>query len=1117
MDPSDSDRDPVEELAEEFVERYRRGERPSLEEYTKRYPEQAERIRALFPALVVMEKVRPEPTDGWKADVESSAAAAQPQRLGDYRILRELGRGGMGVVYEAEQESLGRHVALKVLPAHALLDPRYLQRFRREARAAARLHHSNIVPVHGVGEQDGLHYYVMQLVQGQGLDQVLAELKRLRQARQAPAAGPAEQESAAAVARSLLSGQFAAAAPAGDSGSSTVTCGSLPTHAQGSSLTEAGWPYWYSVARIGIQVADALGHASSQGILHRDVKPSNLLLDTCGSVWVTDFGLAKVQTDGDDLTHTGDVVGTLRYMAPERFAGQADIRSDLYALGLTLYELLTLRSAFDETDRNRLIAQVMHETPSRPRKIDPAIPRDLETIVLKAIAREPAQRYQTPAELVEDLQRFVEDRPIKARRLGLVQLGWRWCRRNPMLAELAAGLFAVLLAGSVVSTWQAVRATRAREAEAARAEGEKKAKETAENRLTQIEKGIDLLGSIFHNLNPRAEEKEHRSLRVLLGERLDQATRELEGEAIGDPLTVARLQLTLGNSQLGLGYPEKAIALLTRARATLASRLGPDHPDTLYSMDRLAGGYQDAGKLDLAVPLFEETLKLRTAQLGRAHKLTMASVNNLALAYQLAGKLDRAVPLFEEALRFAEARFRPDDPRRLTCMNNLGIAYREAGNLDLALPLLQRAYELSKRRLGADHADTLVSMNDLAVCYRFAGKLDLAVPLAEDTFRLMKSNLGPNHPNTLKSMGNLAAAYRVVRKYDQALPLHKESLEFTKAKLGPDHPDTLGAMNNLALCYGEAGKPDLAVSLFQETLRLSRRKLGADHPNTLRCMNSLADGYRRLGQFDRALALWEEALPLARARLGTGHPVTFQVMNSLAVHYWRMKRLDRSVPLLEEVVRLNRGRLGEAHPDTLRAAANLGVNYRDAGRLPEAIALLEGAYRKGRKHPSLAWVVMELVSAYVKAGKLAEAIDLRKDELAEARRQLKPDSPELRGFLAQTGSHLLDLGAYADAESVLRECLALRTRKEPAWAVFGVKSMLGEALAGQKKYADAEPLLLEGYRGLKGLEGKIPVPLRQLRLNEAIRCLVQLYEATNQKEKASAWRDRLEPTRTPGR
>jgi WD40 repeat protein len=212
----------------------------------------------------------------------------------------------------------------------------------------------------------------------------------------------------------------------------------------GSTLSESGRAYWQSVARIGIQVAEALAHAASLGITHRDIKPSNLLLDAQGTVWVTDFGLAKAEMDGENLTHTGDIVGTLRYMAPERFQGQSDVRSDLCSLGLTLYELLTLRPAYDEADRNKLLQQVMHEEPTRPRKVNPAVPRDLETIVLKAIDRDPARRYQTPAAMADDLKRFVEDRPIRARRVGLRERAWRWCRRNPALAS-ATGLAATAL------------------------------------------------------------------------------------------------------------------------------------------------------------------------------------------------------------------------------------------------------------------------------------------------------------------------------------------------------------------------------------------------------------------------------------------------------------------------------------------------------------------------------------------------------------------------------------------------------------------------------------------------------------------------------------------------
>jgi serine/threonine protein kinase len=221
------------------------------------------------------------------------------------------------------------------------------------------------------------------------------------------------------------------------------------------------------VARIGIQVAEALEYAHGQGILHRDIKPSNLLQDLHGTVWVSDFGLAKAATEGGNLTHTGDLVGTLRYMAPERFDGRADARSDLYSLGLTLYEFLVHQPAFRATDRNKLIRQVMHEDPPPPRQLNPEIPRDLETIVRKAMARDPGHRYQTAAELAADLQRFVEDRPIRARPVTGAERLWRWGRRNPLVAGLVAGIALALLSGSAIATSFAVEAAQRAEAEAA--------------------------------------------------------------------------------------------------------------------------------------------------------------------------------------------------------------------------------------------------------------------------------------------------------------------------------------------------------------------------------------------------------------------------------------------------------------------------------------------------------------------------------------------------------------------------------------------------------------------------------------------------------------------------
>ena len=386
-------------------------------------------------------------------------------RLGEYRILREIARGGMGVVYEAVQESLGRHVALKVLPFHRLVRESQLERFRREARAAARLHHSNIVPGVRRGRvQTASIITRCSTSRGRTWRSCCRRsggFAGCRPSRGGPRRG--RRAWATSLARELLSGGLdragrrRAGRDGGPPAAPAASVGSSPTIVEpagpGSGSELAAQPeiqYIRSVARIGLQVAEALAYAHHQGVLHRDIKPANILLDTQGTAWVTDFGLAKAD-DSVELTNQGDIVGTLRYMAPERFGGRADRRSDVYGLGLTLYEMLTLRSAFVSSDRARLMERILHVEPPRPRRVDPRIPRDLETIVLKAMAKEPGRRYAGASALAEDLRRFLADRPIQARRTPAWEHAWRFCRRNRGLAaSLAVAASLVAAHGGVL-------------------------------------------------------------------------------------------------------------------------------------------------------------------------------------------------------------------------------------------------------------------------------------------------------------------------------------------------------------------------------------------------------------------------------------------------------------------------------------------------------------------------------------------------------------------------------------------------------------------------------------------------------------------------------------------
>jgi len=457
----------VGRIADEFLERLDRGERPEVEDYARRYPEAAAVIRQVFPALEV---IRRPPRDG-TALCEGIDLPSPAGCLGDFRIVREIGRGGMGIVYEAQQVSLGRRVALKVLPLAAALDSKQLQRFQLEAQAAACLHHTNIVPVHAVGCERGVPFYAMEYIDGCSLAQLIAELRRLDgqdRAEQPPK--DFASISAATLAAGLLSGSFSRTGePAGqtESGPNTPPApsptsappgtadaaarGVEPGNAPSSGSSTRSRAYVRAVAQFGVQVAEALDHAHTRGILHRDIKPGNVLLDARGQLWITDFGLAQVQ-GSPCLTLTGDILGTLRYMSPEQALAKRvviDGRTDIYSLGVTLYEMLTLHPAVDGQDRQEILRKIAEDEPAPVRKLNATAPRDLETVLLKAMAKEPGGRYATAKDMADELRRFLEDKPIKARRPSLLDQSAKLARRHG--AAVVTGLGGLLVAVAILA------------------------------------------------------------------------------------------------------------------------------------------------------------------------------------------------------------------------------------------------------------------------------------------------------------------------------------------------------------------------------------------------------------------------------------------------------------------------------------------------------------------------------------------------------------------------------------------------------------------------------------------------------------------------------------------
>jgi serine/threonine protein kinase len=455
--PDDVPEDPrIIDVVHEYLTRLENGEQPDRAAYIRRYPELATVIEHCLEGLEMVQAGKEQHRN--HADGPSEML---PESLGDFRIVRELARGGMGVVYEAVQLSLARRVALKVLPFAATLDSRQLQRFKAEAQAAALLHHTNIVPVYAVGCERGVHFYAMQLIEGQSLAVLIAQLRQ-----QAGLAARDEMASSASVRSSHVLGADVDTADRPASQATSVPETASQFHAALSTQRASrDNRFFQTVAKLLTQAAQALEHAHEFGIIHRDIKPANLLLDTQGVLWVADFGLAQFHTEAG-LTRTGDVLGTLRYMSPEQAAGNKallDRRTDIYSLGATFYELLTLEPIFQGRDVPYLLHQVLHAEPRPLRHFDKTIPAELETIILKSVSKNVEDRYASAGELSADVVRYLTHQPIHARPPSILDRARKWSRRHP--STVISGMLLMTVVAIALSISNRRELLRANEAE----------------------------------------------------------------------------------------------------------------------------------------------------------------------------------------------------------------------------------------------------------------------------------------------------------------------------------------------------------------------------------------------------------------------------------------------------------------------------------------------------------------------------------------------------------------------------------------------------------------------------------------------------------------------------
>jgi tetratricopeptide (TPR) repeat protein len=1029
--------DRVAEVVDAFMGEVHAGGRPDVEEYTRRHPEMASVLRQVLPALGVL---------GPAESGEGARDGGVPGRgcLGDYRLLREVGRGGMGVVYEAEQVSLGRRVALKALPFAATMDPRHLQRFHNEARAAACLDHPHVVKVHAVGSDRGVHYYAMQFIDGVTLAEIIA-----RQQRPAPtqAGGPA----------SAARGEPTTAYAPGP-GPQARTADGASSATQPAPRDRA---YYRRVAEWGIQAAEALEHAHGLGIVHRDVKPANLMLDAHGKLWVTDFGLARTAADSG-LTLTGDLLGTLRYMSPEQALarhGLVDHRTDVYSLGATLYELLTLEPAFPGHDRAELLRQIAFEDPRPPRRLNRAVPAELETVVLKAMEKDPNARYATAKELAEDLRRWLDDRPIRARRPTLGQRLRRWARRHRAAVGAALAVLvvaALAVAGSV--GWAARdRAARRQAAERAAAELLDGAWQACEGgrwqeAATAVRKAEALLeGSTSAGLRQRLRElQDDLAMRqTLLEARLLSAGGASDGlhlDVWKSDAAYARAFADYGIDVMGLDPRQAGARVRARAiRLELVAALedwaaerwsargvqegswkhvlaaaGAADPDPRRDRVRAALLRGDRAGLErLAASQGIEQLPPSTLQLLakglQAHGARERAIGLLRAAqrrhpddfwanFDLAYALQHlAHPRLEEAARFYTAA-RALLPSSAAPVINLGHALLGRGQPDEALACFQEAIRLEP--------DDVVAHNNLGVALRRKGRLDEAITSYREALRLK--------PDYAEARSNLARALRDKGLLDEAIAEYRKVVRLK--------PGDAEAHASLGLALRPKGRLDEAIAEYREALRLK--------PDYAEAHVNLGNALRDQGKLDEAIAEHREAL--------RHKPDLAEAHKNLGVALRDKGRLDEAIAEHREAIRLK--------PDYVEARSNLGLALLERGRPDEAIAALREAVRLKPDH---AEAHSNLGAILAMRGRPDEAIAALREAL-----RLKPDCVEAHVNL---GIRLAGQGKLAEAIACYRE--ALRHKPDLAGALNNLAWLL--ATAPEAKYRDAPRAVELARRAVK--------------------------------------------------
>jgi eukaryotic-like serine/threonine-protein kinase len=838
------------------------------------------------------------------------------RRIPGYNIVRELGRGGMGIVYLAQQSALNRLVALKVIHSGPQDGPELRERFRREAESFAKCPHPNLVRIYHVGEHAGHPYLVLEYVEGGSLDRILD---------------------------------------------------GVPWAAR-------------RAAELVEPLARAMAEVHGMGIVHRDLKPANILLDATGSPKIGDFGLAKLVDQEAMLTASGTVLGTPSYMSPEQAEGHTKNvgpPSDVYALGAILYELLTGRPPFKGESAIETLKQVREVEVVAPSRLQPSIPRDLETICLTCLAKEPTRRYCGAADLADDLGRYLDGRTIKARRTPLPERVRRWCWRNPWVAASIALLVGGLGFVSFL-LWKADRA-------------ENLARKAAGEAVTEAEiaRAVDhfFLKDVLAQAEARSQSiagmKPDPNLKVRTA--LDRAAQRISGQFTGKPMVEAAIRRTIGESYLSLGLYTQALPHLERACELFVSGRGPAHPDTLETTRLMVQLYVELDRLSDAERLTLQNLAAARGKLGEDHLETYKAEQELADLYIRREK------------------------------------YKEAERI------LPRALEGLIRLVGERHQDTLIAKQTRAHLDYYQGDLAGAERLSVEVVEARRATLGEEHPETLGAMNDLAVLYGELKKYDLAEKALRQVLDTRRRVLGAEHTSTIDSMNSLAALYYKHGDYSKAESLMVQGLESLQSVLDKDHTSILTTLNNLGSVYIAQNNLSKAEPLFVRLVEARRRLLIWDQPDTVNGMimaiDDLSLLRVMQKDYQDAASLLEQSLALRRRRSGDGESETVKAMINLGQMHQYMGKLAEAETLFQEALRfrlrdPGVEHPATADVLENLGEVQLRQKEYVES-ERSLRQCLSIRTKLTPDTLQRFYIQARLGASLLGLKRYAEAEQEL--------------------------------------------------------------------------------------------------